>query len=190
MLTVRVAKEEDPHGPLYDEDLPEHGILVWDWTHTPAANKFLAHHHAGDDNKADSVLINGKGAARRFPSPDGVPVFTPREVFTVSKVCDSIKNREAKVTKFNFLFIIFVSRSLSHLQKKKKTLSFPFSAPLLHEMLNPHISPSCPVAQGLRYRFRLVNAGFLNCPLELSIDNHTLLVVASDGADVKPVRGT
>lgn len=43
--------------------------------------------------------------------------------------------------------------------------------------------------QGRRYRFRLVNAGFLNCPLELSIDNHTLLVIASDGADVKPVRG-
>ncbi|XP_034256148.1 laccase-like isoform X2 [Thrips palmi] len=126
MLTVRVPKVEDPHGPLYDEDLPEHGILVWDWTHTPAASKFLAHHHAGDDNKADSVLINGKGAARRFPSPDGSPVLTPREVFTVTK--------------------------------------------------------------GLRYRFRLINAGFLNCPLELSIDNHTLLVVASDGADVKPVR--
>ena len=34
-----------------------------------------------------------------------------------------------------------------------------------------------------------MNAGFLNCPLELSIDNHTLLVIASDGADVSPVRG-
>ncbi len=45
------------------------------------------------------------------------------------------------------------------------------------------------VLQGLRYRFRLVNAGFLNCPLELSVDNHTLLVIASDGADIKPVRG-
>lgn len=43
--------------------------------------------------------------------------------------------------------------------------------------------------QGLRYRFRLVNAGFLNCPLELSVDNHTLLVIASDGFDTKPMRG-
>ncbi|KAK3922857.1 Laccase [Frankliniella fusca] len=127
LLTVRVPKVLDPHGALYDADLPEHGLLVWDWTHTPAASKFLAHHHAGDDNKADSVLINGKGVSRVFHSADGaVTTTTPREVFNVK--------------------------------------------------------------QGLRYRFRLVNAGFLNCPLELSVDNHTLLVIASDGADVKPVR--
>ncbi|XP_026280853.2 uncharacterized protein LOC113208177 isoform X2 [Frankliniella occidentalis] len=127
LLTVRVPKVLDPHGALYDVDVPEHGVLVWDWTHTPAASKFLAHHHAGDDNKADSVLINGKGVSRVFRSADGaVTTTTPREVFQVK--------------------------------------------------------------QGLRYRFRLVNAGFLNCPLELSVDNHTLLVIASDGADVKPVR--
>ncbi|KAJ1521928.1 hypothetical protein ONE63_002262 [Megalurothrips usitatus] len=126
LLTVRVPRALDPHAALYDRDLPEHGVLMWDWTHTPAASKFLAHHHAGDDNKADSVLINGKGVSRRFNNTDGTTSFTPREVFAVK--------------------------------------------------------------QGLRYRFRIVNAGFLNCPLELSVDNHTLLVVASDGADVKPVR--
>lgn len=44
------------------------------------------------------------------------------------------------------------------------------------------------VQQGFRYRFRLINAGFLNCPIELSVDNHTLLVISSDGADVQPVQ--
>ncbi|KAJ3666315.1 hypothetical protein Zmor_001765 [Zophobas morio] len=39
------------------------------------------------------------------------------------------------------------------------------------------------VEQGYRYRFRLINAGFLNCPIELSIDNHTLTVISSDGSD-------
>jgi L-ascorbate oxidase len=39
------------------------------------------------------------------------------------------------------------------------------------------------VEQGYRYRFRLINAGFLNCPIELSIDNHTLWVISSDGSD-------
>lgn len=43
--------------------------------------------------------------------------------------------------------------------------------------------------QGLKYRFRIINSGFLNCPIELSVDNHTLLVIASDGADLQPVEG-
>ncbi|XP_069688622.1 uncharacterized protein [Periplaneta americana] len=44
------------------------------------------------------------------------------------------------------------------------------------------------VQKGFRYRFRLINAGFLNCPIEVSVDNHTLLVISSDGTDLKPVE--
>ncbi|XP_014604884.1 PREDICTED: L-ascorbate oxidase-like isoform X2 [Polistes canadensis] len=44
------------------------------------------------------------------------------------------------------------------------------------------------VKQNLRYRFRLINAEFLNCPIEVSIDNHTLFVISSDGRDIKPVE--
>ncbi|RLU22355.1 hypothetical protein DMN91_004633 [Ooceraea biroi] len=39
-----------------------------------------------------------------------------------------------------------------------------------------------------RYRFRLINAEFLNCPIEVSVDNHTLLVISSDGRDIEPVQ--
>lgn len=39
------------------------------------------------------------------------------------------------------------------------------------------------VKKGLRYRFRLINAEFLNCPMELSIDNHTMDMIASDGSE-------
>ncbi|XP_043509689.1 laccase-2-like isoform X3 [Frieseomelitta varia] len=42
------------------------------------------------------------------------------------------------------------------------------------------------VKQNTRYRFRLINAEFLNCPIELSIDNHTLHVISSDGRDIEP----
>ncbi|CAG9772968.1 unnamed protein product [Ceutorhynchus assimilis] len=45
-----------------------------------------------------------------------------------------------------------------------------------------------PVDQGYRYRFRVINAGYLNCPIEMSVDNHTMEVISSDGADVKPVK--
>ena len=44
------------------------------------------------------------------------------------------------------------------------------------------------VQHGNRYRFRLINAGFLYCPVEFSIDNHTLTVIASDGGLVEPVE--
>lgn len=37
------------------------------------------------------------------------------------------------------------------------------------------------VAHGKVYRFRLINAGILYCPIEFSIDGHNLIVIASDG---------
>ena len=40
------------------------------------------------------------------------------------------------------------------------------------------------VEQNKRYRFRLINAGFLYCPIEFSFDKHTMTVIASDGNDV------
>lgn len=44
------------------------------------------------------------------------------------------------------------------------------------------------VDKGFRYRFRTINSGFLNCPLEISIDNHTLDMIASDGHYFETVR--
>ncbi|PVD18275.1 hypothetical protein C0Q70_20824 [Pomacea canaliculata] len=46
--------------------------------------------------------------------------------------------------------------------------------------------PQTPFAEfqveaGRRYRFRVVNAGSLKCPIVLSIDGHQLLLIASDG---------
>ncbi|KAJ8920457.1 hypothetical protein NQ315_005325 [Exocentrus adspersus] len=46
------------------------------------------------------------------------------------------------------------------------------------------------VKQGYRYRFRVINAGFLNCPIEISVDNHTIKVISSDGSDIAPVDAT
>lgn len=45
------------------------------------------------------------------------------------------------------------------------------------------------VNKGFRYRFRLINAGFLNCPIEVSIDNHTMQVISTDGRSIVPVEG-
>ncbi|KAF5305483.1 hypothetical protein FQA39_LY01574 [Lamprigera yunnana] len=44
------------------------------------------------------------------------------------------------------------------------------------------------VERGYRYRFRVINAEFLNCPIEVSVDNHTITVISSDGRDFAPVE--
>lgn len=43
------------------------------------------------------------------------------------------------------------------------------------------------VQSGKRYRFRLINAEFLNCPMDFSIDNHTMTMIASDGSEFVPI---
>jgi FtsP/CotA-like multicopper oxidase with cupredoxin domain len=42
------------------------------------------------------------------------------------------------------------------------------------------------VEHGKAYRFRLINAGILYCPIEFSIDEHNLTVIASDGDFIEP----
>lgn len=43
--------------------------------------------------------------------------------------------------------------------------------------------------QGFKYRFRVINAEFLNCPIEMSVDGHNITVIASDGYDLEPITG-
>jgi FtsP/CotA-like multicopper oxidase with cupredoxin domain len=42
------------------------------------------------------------------------------------------------------------------------------------------------VKWGSRYRFRIINAASLDCPIQLQVEGHTLIIIASDGAPVKP----
>lgn len=42
------------------------------------------------------------------------------------------------------------------------------------------------VTKNKRYRFRVIGAGLI-VPLRVSVDNHTLSIVATDGYDVEPV---
>lgn len=42
------------------------------------------------------------------------------------------------------------------------------------------------VRRGNRYRFRVINVGFNDCPLEIQIDNHQLMMVSTDGQDFSP----
>ncbi|XP_069956892.1 uncharacterized protein [Cherax quadricarinatus] len=42
------------------------------------------------------------------------------------------------------------------------------------------------VTPGLRHRLRLINAGGFSCPMIVSVDNHQLTVISTDGVPVEP----
>ncbi|CAK1547706.1 unnamed protein product [Leptosia nina] len=46
------------------------------------------------------------------------------------------------------------------------------------------------VEQGYKYRFRVINAEFLNCPIEMSVDGHNITIISSDGYDLVPITAT
>lgn len=72
-LVVREPK--DTQMVIYNHDLPEHEIIIWDWLADLSLSNFLNHHHADGDNKPRGILINGKGLP-----PDFFVDFTDNEV--------------------------------------------------------------------------------------------------------------
>lgn len=44
------------------------------------------------------------------------------------------------------------------------------------------------VRKGNRYRFRLINSAIQHCIMSISVDNHNLTIVASDGQPIEPVQ--
>ena len=44
------------------------------------------------------------------------------------------------------------------------------------------------VTSGYRYRFRVVSPGFTLCPIEISVENHTLTLIASDTHSLEPME--
>ena len=44
------------------------------------------------------------------------------------------------------------------------------------------------VTKGFRYRFRMVSPGFTLCPIQVSIENHSMIIIATDTSSVKPLQ--
>ena len=40
--------------------------------------------------------------------------------------------------------------------------------------------------QGKRYRFRFISNGIINCPMKISVDNHKITIISSDGQPIEP----
>lgn len=76
-----VREENDPNDKMYDYDLAEHHILLFDWD-----NELAESHEPGVQNaspKPDSVLINGFG--NYFDTKVNKYKFAPMEVFYVQR---------------------------------------------------------------------------------------------------------
>ncbi|XP_076058516.1 uncharacterized protein LOC143035925 [Oratosquilla oratoria] len=56
-----VRDPEDPHVDLYDEDLPEHLLVVSEWKHETTRSWYLQIHQAYNYNFAGVLTVNGKG---------------------------------------------------------------------------------------------------------------------------------
>lgn len=60
-LIVRQPPSQDPNSHLYDYDLTTHVVLLSDWLHEDALERFPGRLAANTGQDPESVLINGKG---------------------------------------------------------------------------------------------------------------------------------
>ncbi|XP_050304309.1 uncharacterized protein LOC126741886 isoform X2 [Anthonomus grandis grandis] len=123
-IVIRQPPNRDPNSHLYDFDLTTHVILLSDWMHEDAAERFPGRLAVNTGQDPENLLINGKG---QFRDPNtGFMTNTPLEIFTMTP--------------------------------------------------------------GKRYRFRMINSLASVCPAQLTVQGHTLTLIATDGEPVHPVN--
>lgn len=81
-VIVRQPPSKDPNSHLYDFDLTTHIMLLSDWMHEDAAERYPGRLAVNTGQDPESALINGKG---QFRDPNtGFMTNTPLEIFTVT----------------------------------------------------------------------------------------------------------
>ncbi|XP_049823359.1 uncharacterized protein LOC109603788 isoform X2 [Aethina tumida] len=81
-IVIRQPPSKDPNSNLYDYDLTTHVMLLSDWMHEDAAERFPGRLAVNTGQDPESLLINGKG---QFRDPNtGFMTNTPLEVFTMT----------------------------------------------------------------------------------------------------------
>jgi len=60
-IVVRQAPSQDPNSHLYDFDLTTHVVLISDWLHEDAIERYPGRLAVNPGQDPDTVLINGKG---------------------------------------------------------------------------------------------------------------------------------
>jgi FtsP/CotA-like multicopper oxidase with cupredoxin domain len=183
----------DAHENLYDHDMTEHILLTNDWTHETAVAKFTAHHHGRGDNKPSNILINGKG--RYFGNMTKMEATTIQETSQVMQkkieenfITTSTNEPETETEPLIEISTEELLATTEFFNNEHQRIKRSLLPPDDDSILIPY--ETFNVVKGYRYRFRHINAGFLNCPIELSIDNHTITAIATDGTDIEPKEVT
>lgn len=75
-IVVRQPKSRDLQHDLYDLDLPEHVLVMTDWSHRPVVDLYAVFFHSRkfESQSPDSILINGRNWTHRLPLPS--PIWT------------------------------------------------------------------------------------------------------------------
>lgn len=183
-LIIRKPKAAEPHGNLYDFDLSEHVMTVQDWIHDTGASIFSFHHHSRGDNKPHNLLINGRGRyynriwaeAKQTHRRAEERTTQPQDPLPKSQV-DFVQNlpRQARLAKSNSTKLFPI-----HSRQKRGNLNEIPLELVPHQVYN--------VRRGSRYRFRIINAEYLNCPIVVSVDGHNLTAINSDGFDIEAME--
>ncbi|XP_055539968.1 uncharacterized protein LOC129726845 [Wyeomyia smithii] len=204
-----IRRDNDPQQLVYDYDLSDHVITVQDWGHVAGVQMFTAHHHSTGDNKPPNILINGRGKYfKRYPKTASITTTTkqtqlsiPAKPTTITPAItnnlddseliqnsrDSSLKLELSTAELTNARLFNVSNSRTLVRKKRQSRTVDFNAVVVPE--SEHIPVKVfYVEQKKRYRFRLINAEFLNCPVELSIEGHNMTVIASDSFDINPIE--
>lgn len=71
-----------------------------------------------------------------------------------------------------------ISQHISYLSLQDPNTGFMTNTPL--EMFT--------ITPGRRYRFRLINSYGSVCPSQITVEGHTLTIIATDGEAVRPVQ--
>lgn len=213
-LIIRKPIRELPEvvSKLYDFDLPEHIVIIQDWEHLSAVATFNSFHHSIGDNKPKNILINGKGkyyepterkdvtvidveTLGHFTHGEAVPENTeiyPTDVDMIHGVDGKpIKMLDLGTTEPTIITYNDETTSTEPVEDKQYLVKH------IGERIRRTAATQEPVLAPLEvfkvvanksFRFRTINAGFLNCPVEISIDNHNITVISSDGWYFDPVE--
>lgn len=120
------------------------------------------------DNKPENILINGKGKYFERKSKIVKKGDDDKNFYNPFADTNSTNNREEN----NIVFVTNTRHKRSSEYEKSELIPFE----VFH------------VSENSKYRFRLINAEFLNCPMEISVDSHNLTIFSSDGNDVEPIE--
>lgn len=195
---------------LYQHDLAEHTIFYQDWEHILATASFGSFHHSIGNNKPKNILINARGkyfepslveeAAvkiddRMRSQYEEEPIATNTEYLAndvdVSRRSNNTVDDEHMSATTQQFEAITISDDLSANDATEKIYTVDLKTSRVKRQASDQAALTpleiFHVTAGSSYRFRTINAGFLNCPIETSVDGHNITVIASDGEYFEPV---